>query len=209
MPIAQAAFALEQLAPSEPPPPPGSPQEIVAEAMAQAEAIRARAHAEGVAEGHAQGRADVRSAAEALLAAAEELTHTRDELVAAIERDAVELALALAAKIVAGAIEAQPERILEAVAGALRRVVDRRQIAVFVDPEDFQLVAGAIDELKAKLGGGEICDVQADRRIGRGGVIVRTVEREVDATVATQIERAREVILAELGERAEVQVREP
>ncbi len=72
---------------------------------------------------------------------------------------------------------------------------------VFVDPEDFQLVAAAIDELKAKLGGGEICDVQADRRIGRGGVIVRTVEREVDATVGTQLERAREVILAELGGR--------
>jgi flagellar biosynthesis/type III secretory pathway protein FliH len=200
MPLAQSAYALEQLAPSDPPPAPGSPQQIIAEATAEAAGIRARAHAEGVSEGHKQGTADVRSAAEVLLAAAEELARTREELAGAIEADAVELSLALAAKIVAGVIEAQPERILDAVAGALRRVVDRRQIAVFVDPEDLQLVGGAIDELKAKLGGGEICDVQADRRIGRGGVIVRTVEREVDATVGTQLDRAREVILAALRE---------
>ena len=203
MPLAQSAFALEQLAPSEPPPAPGSPQQILAEAMAEAAAIRSRAQAEGVALGREEGLDDVRSAAEALMSAVAELTRTRDEMATAVESDAVELGLALAAKIVAGAIEAQPERVLDAVAGALRRVVDRRQIAVFVDPEDFQLVSGAIDDLTAKLGGGETCDVQADRRIGRGGVIVRTAEREVDATVATQLDRAREVILAELGERAE------
>jgi flagellar biosynthesis/type III secretory pathway protein FliH len=199
VPLAQPAFALEQLAPTEPPPAPGSPEEIVAEATAEAAAIRARAHAEGVSEGHARGMADVRSAAQTLTEAVEALARTRDELADAIERDAVELALALASKIVGATIEVEPERVLDAVAGALRRVVDRRQIAVFVDPEDLQLVSSSIDELRAKLGGGEICDVQADRRIGRGGVIVRSVEREVDATVATQLERAREVILAELG----------
>jgi flagellar assembly protein FliH len=200
--LAQPAYTLEQLAPSEPPPVPGSPQQIVAEAMAEAEAIRSQAHAEGVELGREQGLDDVRTAAETLISAVAELTRVREEMATDVESDAVELGLALAAKIVAGTIEVQPERILDAVAGALRRVVDRRQIAVFVDPEDFQLVSGAIDELKAKLGGGETCDVQADRRIGRGGVIVRTTEREVDATVATQLDRAREVILAELGEQA-------
>jgi flagellar biosynthesis/type III secretory pathway protein FliH len=175
----------------------------LAEAMAEAAAIRSRAQAEGVALGREEGLDDVRSAAEALMSAVAELTRTRDEMATAVESDAVELGLALAAKIVAGTIEARPERVLDAFAGALRRVVDRRQIAVFVDPEDFQLVSGAINDLTAKLGGGETCDVQADRRIGRGGVIVRTTEREVDATVATQLDRAREVILAELGERAE------
>jgi len=202
--LAQPAYALEQLAPSEPPPAPGSPQQIVAEAIAEAEAIRLRAHAEGVELGRGQGLDDVRAAAEALMSAVAELTRVRAEMATAVESDAVELGLALAAKIITGTIEAQPERVLDAVAGALRRVVDRRQIAVFVDPEDFQLVSGAIDELKAMLGGGETCDVQADRRIGRGGVIVRTTEREVDATVATQLDRAREVILAELGAQSEL-----
>ncbi len=52
---------------------------------------------------------------------------------------------------------------------------------------------------RRRAGGIELCEIQADRRVGRGGAIVRTLESEVDATVQTQLERAREVIRAELG----------
>jgi flagellar biosynthesis/type III secretory pathway protein FliH len=39
--------------------------------------------------------------------------------------------------------------------------------------------------------------------VGRGGAIVRTAEGEVDASVAVQLERAREVVAAELCEEAD------
>ena len=132
-------------------------------------------------------------------AALTELQRATDQIAQAVERDAVELALALAAKIVAGTLDVQPERVLDTVAGALRRIADRRRIAVLVDPEDLEVVAGAIGELQTRAGGIELCEIQADRRVGRGGAIVRTLESEVDASVATQLERAREVIRAELG----------
>ncbi len=117
----------------------------------------------------------------------------------------MELALALAAKILAGELEAQPERVIDVVRGALRRIGDRRQVVVLVDPGDLDVVSAAIDDLRAQVGGIETCDVQADRRVGRGGAIVRTVEGEVDATFTTQLERARELMLAEApaGGRAE------
>jgi flagellar assembly protein FliH len=44
----------------------------------------------------------------------------------------------------------------------------------------------------------EHCDVQAERRVHRGGAIVRTVEGEVDATLETKLARAREVLEDEL-----------
>lgn len=201
MPAAPSAYALEQLEPSEPPPPPGSPQEIVAEARAEADEIRRRARDEGIALGREQGMADAAAATAALNDAIDALHRQSQELADTVEADAVELAVMLAAKIVAGTIEVQPQRVLDAVAGALRRLVERRQVALIVDPDDFDLVSANVDALKAKLGGIEICEVQADRRIGRGGVIVRTVECEVDATVPTQLERAREVVMADLGER--------
>ena len=47
------------------------------------------------------------------------------ELAERLERDAVELALQLAEKIVVGAIEADPERVLDVVRGGLRGLVDR------------------------------------------------------------------------------------
>jgi flagellar biosynthesis/type III secretory pathway protein FliH len=196
-----AGFAFEQLEPS-PPPPRDAHERLLARAQAQAEQIRARARAagydEGRAQGHADGLAEISAATGALGQALHGLEQLRDEVAQAVEHDAVELALALAAKILAGALEAQPELVVEVVRGALRRVTDRRRIVVLVDPDDLEVVNAAIGELQAQAGGIELCEVQADRRVGRGGAIVRTAEGEVDASVAVQLERAREAIAAAL-----------
>ncbi len=196
------SYPLEQLEPSAHPPR-STAAGILADAAAEAEHIRALARAEGHAEGLAQGRedgiAEARSAAAALDQALSEALALREQLAEETERDAVALALALAAKILAGTLDVQPERVLDTVRGALRRVTDRRRVAVLVDPSDLEIVSSAIAQLGAQVGGIEHCDVQADRRVGPGGAIVRTLESEVDATVETQLERAREVIHAEFG----------
>jgi flagellar assembly protein FliH len=196
-------YPLEQLQDTAPPPP-GTPARVLADAAAEADGIRERARLEGHEAGLAQGREDgvaqSRAAAHALQEALGDLQRQAQDIVQAVERDAVELALALAAKIVAGTLEVQPERVLDAVAGALRRIADRRRIAVLVDPADLEVVGAAIGELQSQAGGIELCEIQADRRVGRGGAIVRTIESEVDVTVQTQLERAREVVQAELGD---------
>ena len=79
-----------------------------------------------------------------------------------------------------------PERVVDVVRGALRRLVERDRVTILVNPEDLDLVRGASDALMAELGGIEHCDVQAERRVARGGAIVRTVEGEVDATLDDQ-----------------------
>jgi flagellar assembly protein FliH len=199
---AGGGYALEQLEPSAPPPR-GTPARILADAAAEAERIRELARAEGHAEGLAQGREDglseARSAAGALQQALSEALALREQLAEETESDAVALALALAAKILAGTLAVEPERVLDAVRGALRRVTDRRRVTVLVDPADFETVSAAIAEVEAQIGGIDHCDVQADRRVGRGGAVVRTLESEVDASVDTQLERAREIIQAELA----------
>jgi flagellar assembly protein FliH len=192
------SYTLEQLEPSVLPPA-GSAAGVLAAATAEAEHIRELARTEGLAQGRDDGLAEVRSAALALRQALAEVHALREEVLEETESDAVALALALAAKILAGALEVQPERVLDTVRGALRRVTERRRLTVLVDPDDLEVVTGAIAELQTQAGGIEYCEVQGDRRVGRGGAIVRTIECEVDATVETQLERAREVIRAELG----------
>jgi flagellar biosynthesis/type III secretory pathway protein FliH len=199
---AGTSYPLEQLEPSAPPPR-GTPARILADAAAEADRVRELARIEGHAEGLAQGREDglseARSAAGALQQALSEALALREQLAEETERDAIALALALAAKILAGTLAVEPERVLDSVRGALRRVTDRRRVTVLVDPADLETVSAAIAEVEAQVGGIDHCDVQADRRVGRGGAIVRTLESEVDASVDTQLERAREVIQAELG----------
>lgn len=170
----------------------------LAAAQAEADAIRATAraegHADGLEAGLAEGRAQVADALAALQAAAAELGAVRDATAEAVERDAVELAVQLAEKIVAGTLEVDPELVLDVVRGALRRLAERRRVTVLVHPDDLELVRSAADAFAGELGGIEHCDVQAERRLARGGAVVRTDEGQIDASVETQLMRARELV---------------
>lgn len=195
-------YDFAQLKPSAPPDL-DAPARLLALAESEAEQIRKQAHAEGFAagreEGMREGLASVQAAADALRSAADGVLAAREEMTSGLEHDAVELALALTDKILSGTLDIQPERVLDVIRGALRHIADRRRIAVLVDPEDLEVVTAAIEQVSAEAGGIELCEVQAERRVGRGGVIVRTAEGEVDACVSTQLERAREVVIAELS----------
>jgi flagellar assembly protein FliH len=193
------SYDFEQLEPSAPPPG-NTPAALLARAAAEADQLRAQARAEGYAEGQAAGReeglGEVAEAARALTDAHASLQALRGELVAAIEGDAIEFALALAGKILAASLQARPELIAESVQGALRRLGDRRRVSVLVNPADLELVNAALGAGPADAA--ERLELLGEERVARGGAIVRTQEGEVDASVQTQLERAREVALAEL-----------
>lgn len=204
---AVVSYDFEQLEPSESQPRDAAAR-IIAQAHAEAERIHQQARNEGYeagrVSGHEHGAAEIAGAASALGQAAHGIEALRAETAAAVETDAIELALTLAGKILAGAFQARPELIVEVVQGALRRIGDRRRITVLVNPADLEVVRAAIGELTAQGSGVELCDLQSDPRVAVGSAIVRTAEGEVDASVQTQLERAREVVAAtlETGEQA-------
>ena len=204
---AAVSYDFEQLEPSDPPPRDAQAR-MLAQAAAEAERIRELARAEGYGDGrsagHEQGAVEVASAASALAAAVQGIRALSSEAVEAVEHDAIDLALELAGKILAGALQARPELVVEVVQGALRRISDRRRITVLVNPADLEVVRTAIGDLTAQGSGVELCEVQSDERVGVGSAIVRTAEGEVDASVHTQLERAREVVTISLetGERS-------
>lgn len=199
---AAVSYAFEQLAPSDPVSADGLAR-TVAQADAQADGIREKARAEGYAEGRAAGYDDgVAEISSAVVALGEALSGVQalgDEVAGAVERDAIELALALAGKIVAGSLQAKPELVVEVVQGVLRRINGQHGITVFVNPTDLETVRAAVEDLRAHGNSIELRDIQADPRIQPGGALARTTEGELDVSVQTQLERAREVVLAELG----------
>jgi flagellar assembly protein FliH len=199
---AAVSYAFEPLEPSDPPARDAAARLLAlatAEAVKIREQARAEGHAEGLRAGHADGAEEVSRAALALAEAAREIESLRTEAVDAVERDAIELALELAEKIVGGTLKARPDTVLEVVRGALRRISDRRNVTVLVNPADLETVRAAIGELTARGSGVEVCDLQSEERVSIGGAIVRTAEGEVDASVSTQLERAREVVEDSLG----------
>ncbi|HEX8123486.1 MAG TPA: FliH/SctL family protein [Solirubrobacteraceae bacterium] len=190
-PAAPGAAAFGGAATFAPPPPP--------EPGVDVDAIRAEGFNEGYTAGAADARAAVEPAAAALHAAAAELAALRADVAERSERAAVELALRVAEQIVQGAVAVEPERVVDTVRGALRRLVERDRVLLLVHPEDLDVVREHSAQLVAELGGIEHCGIEADRRVARGGAIVRTAEGEVDATLESKLERAREVVESELA----------
>lgn len=163
------------------------------------DAVREQAFEEGFAAGVAQAQSQLDGPAGALAAAAEQLQALRTDAASSVEADAVDLALRIAEQAVGAAIAVDPELVIEAVRGALRRLVERDRVLILVNPDDLELVRDHVARLVGELGGIEHCEVQAERRVRPGGAIVRTSEGEVDATLETKLARAREVLEHELA----------
>jgi flagellar assembly protein FliH len=176
----------------------GGVADVLSAAWAEAEQVRAQARLAGEAEGRAEGlaaaQAEAGPALEALGAAVRSFELLRADLVTALEREAADLAIRISEQIVAGAIEVQPERIVDIARGALRRLADRHRVTILVNPGDLELLGESLERLQAELGGIEHLEAHADRRIERGGAIVRTDSGEIDTTIAAQLQSAREII---------------
>jgi flagellar biosynthesis/type III secretory pathway protein FliH len=169
-----------------------------AEAEREAAAIREQAHAEGYAAGLAAAETQIAPMRDTLAAITSELTSEREALLGGAEARAVELALAIAEKVVGAALEVKPELVLSTVTGALRRVAERDHVVIEVNPDDLDLVERSVGDVLGSLGGFGRVEVIAERRVGRGGCVVRTREVEIDARLEEQLARAREALLDDL-----------
>ena len=174
--------------------------DVLAEARAEADSIRRQALEEGYTAGrHEALEALAPGAGRARRCRRARCALRRPSAAAELERRAVELGLALARRCSPVRCRVEPERVLDSVQGALRGIVERERVIIMVNPDDLEIVKGAAEELKATLGGIEHCVIEAERRVGRGGCIVRTPVGDVDARVETKLERASEVVAAALG----------
>ncbi len=172
-------------------------EERLAAAEAEQEAALAGARAEGYDEGLAAGRAEVSAAARALASAAAQLGEASATAAGNAEPVAVGLALRIAQKVLGGELEARPELVLDVVRGALRRLTEPLPATLLVNPEDAELVRAGVAEFSIEHGG-ELT-VREERRVERGGCIVRTRAGEIDAQITAQLERAAKVVAQQGG----------
>ena len=204
-----AEYDFETLEPVQPPMAPvdqaAAVMDVLAEARAEADSIRRQALEEGYMAGRHEALEALAPALAALGAATEEVRASAGRPPrrswSGVRSNSVWRWLR---RCLAGALSVEPERVLDSVQGALRGIVERERVIIMVNPEDLEIVKGAAEELKATLGGIEHCVIEAERRVGRGGCIVRTPVGDVDARVETKLERASEVVAAALGRRAKL-----
>lgn len=201
-----AARASQQPAPQTPE---EAARQIIAEArstarsmLAQAREViaaeRAQAVQQGYDEGFAKGAADADAETAGLVETCEKIgvhvMEERERVLAENEADVVELAIAIARRIVNASIDVDHELVVEACRGAMRKAFQRGSMQVLAHPADLELLRAAGPQLANELGGVEHLDFVEERRLDRGSIIVRTPAGEIDATIAGKADKIEQAL---------------
>ncbi len=192
---------------------------ITAEARANADALAEQAAAkaydtafnrgreEGIEQGRTEGleqaRKEFADEAAGLTSLAEgivrELSVARGQLIHHARCELLDLALAVARKVV-GRVAARDPGVAEAnLRKALDHVDARRDVIVRVNPEQEEGLRRCLPGLVDALGRSGEVRLVADEDVSAGGVVLRTAEGEVDATIETQIDSIVEALVGGCG----------
>lgn len=164
---------------------------IIEEARREAEEKVREAYAEGLRRGTAAGEArfreSVAEAAEALKTAAEAMRESRDRFLDSLEPQVVDLALAIAERVLARESLTDRELVRSTARRALTELSSRESVVVRVNPVDLEVMRNHKVNLLEEFGEIQSLIVQADESIGPGGCLVETDQMQVDARLDAQL----------------------
>lgn len=158
--------------------------QLETEVERQAAQSRQAGYREGEAAATRKTQEQVDAAVMRLSRTIEELAGCRARYRAEAERDLVELALAVARRILNRELSIDPEAVLGLVRVALARIDARELHRARVHPEHAAAVRGHLE----KAGLPQPVEVQADASLERGGAVFETSRGMLDASVGSQLE---------------------
>lgn len=129
---------------------------------------------------------------QALRAAAEQILSLEQRILEESESHLVDLALAIAEKVVAQEIEEGRIRIEPIVREALKQAPPRRDIAVHLNPQDLAVWQESVGDEGEMLP--PAIRLLADESVKRGECIVESAEGTVSATITERLSEARELL---------------
>ena len=170
-------------------------KQIIADAQAKAEEIKAEAlrfKEEVFAKARDEAKADVQARQ------AEELARAKmqaGQIIADSERDVLDLALKVAAKIISRDLERDPELMMEIVASCTEAARSSKAMIMKVHPEDGKLLREKKPRLIELIGRAVDISIRDDSEVERGGCIIQTEYGTIDGQIRTQFEMLRNVLM--------------
>ena len=167
------------------------PTSILADAREEAERKVLDAYAEGMRRGLESGEAkfqeSVGEAAQALQAAAEAMTEKRVEFLDSLSPQVVQLAEAIAARILTREIRDDSEAVLAIARGALEKILDEEEVRLRVNPGDVETLRSHRVALLEEFDAIKIIEVVADEGVTSGGCIAESERLYIDAQLESQL----------------------
>lgn len=151
------------------------------------EAERAEAYEAGRQDAEAALRDQLGQATSALLQACEQLEGIRKQHLQRSSDDMLELALAVAQRIVGAHAASHSDIILKSIQQALEAMVDSDQVRVYINPDDLQHVEENKPLLLARMDTLQHIELDPYEKVSPGGCVVESEVGRVDATIETQL----------------------
>lgn len=159
-------------------------QQWEARLRAELEAARREAYQQGIEEGRRLAAAQLESETARLARAIEEIAGLKPRLRASAERELVELALAIARRILRRELHVDAEAVLGLAKAALEKASLREVTEVRLHPD----LAAPVRAHLARIGAPQSIEVRQDPSLEPGAVLVETVRGTIDASLETQLD---------------------
>lgn len=164
----------------------------IREAEAERDRLRDAARREGLELAKADAveivRREAAPLADLLRRAAAALEEKRAEITSLAERDLVQLALQIAAKVVKKEIAAGTVGV-DNLRRAIELTANRRELRVLIHEQDLARIEQFLPELRREFSDLQKIALEPSPAVEPGGVIVQTREGSVDATIAAQFDQ--------------------
>lgn len=174
---------------------------IVKQANIRKEEIEMEAYKKGLEQGQSEGQKVMVKRLQPLFTtfkdATEQLTRQRELLTEQHIDQMLNLVCLIAEKVIHRAIHLTPDIILETVKSASTHLMETDEIHLRLHPSDYEYIREIEEILGAHIQTRDRLSIVEDNAIERGGVVIETAFGEIDATIRSQIEHIKEIILEE------------
>ncbi|MBX7057817.1 MAG: flagellar assembly protein FliH [Leptospirales bacterium] len=144
--------------------------------------------------GFKKGQAEVRRLIDRLGTIVGQAIDVREEIIAASEKQMVDMILMIARKVIKDEVVERKEVVLNNIREALKRIKDRDRVDIRVNFADLELTTAHKDELIKMMESLRKVNIYEDSRIDRGGCIIETDVGSIDARISTQLKEIEEAI---------------
>jgi len=127
-----------------------------------------------------------------------ELGKLREDLYFNVERGAVELALAIAEKVVSHEVSVNEETILGVLKGALEKVIDQEKIKIRINKLDLEFINESGCQISRLTDNIKDVIVEGDDTIPRGGCVIETGFGSIDARIESQLQAVGDLLRSEM-----------
>jgi flagellar assembly protein FliH len=144
-------------------------------------------------------REQVESAVKGLEQAVVHIQNMRNEIYHTLEREVVELALAIARKVVCQEVKTNKDVVVCVAKEALSRVEAPGIIKIRINPADFQFIQETKNQISTLLEHVDKVTFEAEDSISSGGCVIETNLGEIDARIEKQLRVVEEMFQTEIA----------